>query len=80
MKRGTKPNERYSLAGVRGVLGKTQDELARRARLDQSQISTLEHRNDVKLTTLCRYAKALGGKIETAIVVGDERFVLDLPR
>ena len=49
-------------------------------RHDAGDVSVLEHRQDPKLSTLGRYAHALGGRIEAVVVVGDQRYILDLPR
>jgi hypothetical protein len=44
----------------------------------QGDVSKLEARQDVKLSTLERYVEALGGKVEVAVVVGDRRYRVDL--
>jgi autotransporter translocation and assembly factor TamB len=44
----------------------------------QGDVSRLEDREDVKLSTLARYAPALGGRVEVAVVVGGRRYFLDL--
>jgi predicted type IV restriction endonuclease len=44
----------------------------------QGDVSRLEGREDVKLSTLARYAVALGGSVEVAVVVNGRRYVLDL--
>lgn len=76
--RGTKTGHRYDLKTLRAALGKTQAEIAQAARMSQGDISRLEGREDVKLSTLARYAAALGGGVEVAVVVGGRRYVLDL--
>jgi DNA-binding Xre family transcriptional regulator len=78
--RGRKTGRRYTLATLRVALGKTQTEIAARAKMSQGDVSVLENREDVKLSTLARYAAALGGRIETAVVIGDRRYLLDLGR
>jgi hypothetical protein len=76
--RGTKTGRRFDLKTLRVALGKTQAEVAEAARMAQGDLSRLEGREDVKLSTLARYATALGGSVEVAIVVDGRRYVLDL--
>lgn len=59
-------------------LGKTQVEVAERAGMKQGDVSTLERRSDLKLSTLVRYVAALGGSVEVSVVVGSRRYLLDL--
>ena len=76
--RGTKVGRRYDLKTLRVALGKTQAEVADATRMAQGDVSRLEGREDVKLSTLARYAAALGGSVEVAVVVNGRRYVLDL--
>jgi hypothetical protein len=76
--RGTKAGRRYDLKTLRAALGKTQAEIAQAARMAQGDVSRLEGREDVKLSTLARYATALGGVVEVAVIVNGRRYVLDL--
>ena len=47
--------------------------------MDQSEISRVEQREDVKLSTLRRYAQAFDAEIEiTAVLKGGQRIRLDL--
>jgi hypothetical protein len=41
-------------------------------------VSKLESRQDVKLSTLKRYAESLGGKVDVVVVVGDRRYRIDI--
>lgn len=75
--RGLKTGRRHTLASLRVALGKTQVEIAERAGMAQGDVSTLERRSDSKLSTLERYAEALGGRLEVAVVIGDRRYLLD---
>jgi len=61
------------LARIRAERQVTQVELA--ARLDRSQgnISELERRSDVYLSSLREYVEALGGELEVSAVFGGER-------
>ncbi|MGA7121228.1 MAG: helix-turn-helix transcriptional regulator [Polyangiaceae bacterium] len=76
--RGTKTGRRYDLKTLRAALGRTQAEVAEAARMAQGDVSRLEGREDVKLSTLARYASALGGSVEVAVVVNGRHYVLDL--
>src|ERR1700733_11265847 len=76
--RGTKTGRRYDLKTLRAALGKTQAGVAEAARMAQGDVSRLEGREDVKLSTLARYAAALGGSVEVAVVVDGRRYLLDL--
>lgn len=76
--RGAKTGRRYGLKTLRVALGRTQAEVAEAARMAQGDVSRLEGREDVKLSTLARYASALGGSVEVAVVVNGRRYVLDL--
>jgi hypothetical protein len=76
--RGTKTGRRYDLKTLRSALGRTQAEVAHAAHMAQGDVSRLEGREDVKLSTLARYAATLGGSVEVAVVVDGRRYVLDL--
>jgi hypothetical protein len=70
---------RFSLRLLREALGKTQVDVAEKAEMNQSDLSKLEARDDVKLSTLVRYLAALGADIEvTAVVPNGRRFILDI--
>lgn len=58
------PKKAGSLATLRAGLGRTQGELAARAGMTQGEVSRLEHQQDLRLSTLERYAAALGAKVE----------------
>ena len=66
-----------ALGSARASRGVTQAELARRAKMTQSEISRVELRRDCLVSTLQRYATALDGElrlsvqIERTIVPGD---------
>ena len=52
-----------SLAALRRGLGLTQAQVAHRLGMTQSDVSKLERREDVRLSTLLAYARALGGRL-----------------
>ncbi len=74
--RGRKGAERVSLRSVREAMGKTQIDVARALETDQGEVSRIERRPDVMLSTLRRYATALGMRCEVAFVFADGRRVL----
>jgi transcriptional regulator with XRE-family HTH domain len=65
-----------NLRSLRESLGKTQDEIARRAAMTQSQLSRLERRDDHLLSTLRKYVRALGGDLEVVAVLRKKRVSL----
>lgn len=64
---------RFTLRLLREALGKTQAEVAEIAGMSQSDLSKLEARDDVKLSTLHRYLQALDATIEVAAVLKSGR-------
>ena len=64
------------LRALREAAGLTQEELAQRVDVTQSQLSKLEHREDFRLSTLRRYVAALGGQLEIVAVVDGKRIRL----
>lgn len=70
--------KRMSLRDVRKDLGRTQVQVATQAGMSQGDLSRMERRSDHLLSTLQRYAAALGGKLEVTIVRGDKRYELDM--
>jgi transcriptional regulator with XRE-family HTH domain len=76
--RGLGTHRRFELRTLRAALGKTQAEIARRAEMDQGDVSRLERREDAKLSTLVRYARALGGRLQVAVIVGGRQYLLDV--
>jgi HTH-type transcriptional regulator / antitoxin HipB len=57
-----------ALKQAREKAGLTQDELARRLKTKKTAISRIEnHANDIKLSTLEKFARALGKKLEVNI-------------
>jgi DNA-binding Xre family transcriptional regulator len=64
------------LRAIRELLGKTQVDLAEATDMTQSEVSRLERRPDVRLSTLKRVVEALGGEIEIFATFGDKRIRL----
>ena len=64
---------------VREAAGQTQIEVAQSARMDQSDVSRLENREnfgDCQVSTLQRYVAALGGHLELVAAFGDKKIIL----
>jgi len=76
--RGSKSGRRYGLKSLRVAIGKTQIDVAHETGMAQADVSNLEARQDVKLSTLKRYAESLGGKVDVVVVVGDRRYRIDI--
>ncbi len=70
---------RLSLRALREATGKTQSEVAMAAQMDQGDVSRLERRrdfDDAQVSTLRRYAAALGGQIELVMTFGNRRIIV----
>ncbi len=76
--RGLKKDRRVTLQALRVALGKTQADVAREADMAQGDVSKLEARSDSKVSTLARYAEAIGGKLDVGIVIDGRRYALDV--
>ena len=72
------PDRRVTLGLLRKALGKTQVDVARVAGIEQGDVSRLEARADMKVSTLTRYAAAIGGELDVAVVIGGRRYRLDV--
>jgi predicted transcriptional regulator/DNA-binding XRE family transcriptional regulator len=60
------------LRDIRQLAGVTQLELARRLNIDQTAVSRLEKRDDIRLSTLRGYIEALGATLRIDASFGDE--------
>ena len=69
-----------TLAALRRDLGLTQAQVARRLRMTQSDVSKLERRENVRLSTLQAYARALGGQLTVTFVGGEQAREIRLGR
>jgi DNA-binding XRE family transcriptional regulator len=56
------------LREVRAACELTQEQLAERLNIDQPNVSRLENRSDVHVSTLADYVGALGGRLELLAV------------
>lgn len=78
VRRGPRTDRRFSLALLRGSQDLSQAQLAKKAKLTQSEISRAELRNDCLVSTLERYAKALGGELALTIKIDGRRYPITL--
>ena len=67
-----------ALTAVREARGVTQVEVARTWGTTQSNVSRFEHAQDTYVSTLMRYAAALGGRLELRVVFPDQAVDLTL--
>ena len=65
--------EALELAAIRKELGLTQVDVAGRLGVSQGNVSELERREDLYLSTLREYIEALGGRLELTAVFDEER-------
>lgn len=77
--RGLRKDRKLPLRALREASNKTQEEIAKAAGMDQSEISRVEQRDDLRLSTLRRYAKALDAELEiVAVLATGHRIKLEL--
>ncbi len=62
--RGLRKNARAGLKTLRNAMGVTQVAIAEASDIAQGEVSRLERREDMMLSTLRRYIEALGGELE----------------
>ena len=80
--RPRKGEERGSLRMLREGMGRSQAEVAAALGTDQGEVSRIERRGDLRLSTLRRYAEAVGARLEVAFVfdeAGRRRAVIEDP-
>lgn len=68
VRRGPKGVVRLPLRTIREGAGKTQAQVARVLETDQGEVSRIERRSDMLLSTLRKYAAALGATCEVTLV------------
>ena len=64
------------LRALRKAANLTQAEMAPLIAMTQSELSRLERRDDVHVSTLARYVRALGGKLKIVAEIGKKKVVL----
>ena len=68
-----------SLAELRQASNKTQVEMSEASGIAQGEVSKIEHRDDMLMSTLRRYVEALGAKVEiVAEFPRGHRIIIDL--
>lgn len=68
--------ENLALNELRRKLSMTQEQVAHLMGVTQENISQVERRNEILLSTLIKYIEALGGTLEVTAHVGDQRVSL----
>jgi DNA-binding XRE family transcriptional regulator len=69
-------DDALELAELRKHRNITQVQLAQALGISQGNVSQLEHRQQLYISTLREYVEALGGRLELAAVFGEERVPL----
>lgn len=68
--------EEMALGEIRAASGLSQEEMARRLKVNQAQVSRLEKRVDLKISTLSRVVGALGGRLQVTAKFGGKTVTL----
>ena len=76
---GTEPRSVNGLAGLRRHFGLTQAELAPRVGTSQSDLSKLERRGDIRVSSLRGYVEALGGRLRLLFISHGEQVEIRWP-
>lgn len=71
-RRGHSRAEGETLAEARASAGLTQSEVAQRLGISQSDVSKLERRSDVRVSTLRAYARAIGARLYVGLQGPDD--------
>jgi DNA-binding XRE family transcriptional regulator len=71
-------DDALALAQLRQARHLTQVQLAETLGISQGNVSRLESRNDIYLSTLRGYVEALGGHLEIAAVFDDQRLPVNI--
>lgn len=67
-----------TLSVLRRSRGLTQEAVASRAKITQSEVSRAELRSDCRVSTLRRYAEALGGELVTYVQIDGRKYKIAL--
>jgi DNA-binding transcriptional regulator YiaG len=67
-----------TLAEVRRAIGLTQIQMAEVLGMSQGDVSKLERRENLHLTTLCRFIEATGGRLRISATYGDTEIALQV--
>ncbi|MDI6029345.1 helix-turn-helix transcriptional regulator [Corticibacterium sp. UT-5YL-CI-8] len=63
----------YNLRELRALVGRTQEDVSARTGFKQTNISRLEKRDDMKLSTLRDYVESLGGTLKIVADVAGKK-------
>ncbi|MEI7891532.1 MAG: helix-turn-helix transcriptional regulator [Myxococcales bacterium] len=74
--RGLYAHRKIRLRTLRVAIGMTQADVAQSGHLMQGQVSGMEAGGDHKVSTLTRYAMAIGGELDVAIIIDGRRYSL----
>ena len=66
--RGLRKDARLPLSALREAAGKTQSTVAQSASIDQAEVSRVERRDDMLVSTLRKYLAALDAELELVAV------------
>ncbi len=66
----------HRLFNARRAIGMSQVEVAAEMGVTQANVSRIERASDLQLSTLDKYVRALGGRLELRVVFDDEEVVL----
>lgn len=72
-------SDALALAEIRERRGLTQVDVARAMQTSQANVSKLERREEVYLSTLRDFVEALGGELELAAVFAEDRIAIARP-
>lgn len=78
IRRGPDRERKLTLSILRKSQDLTQAQIAERAGISQSEISRAEQRSDCLLSTIDRYAKALGGELRIAVRIGGRDYPISM--
>jgi len=67
--------EEYSLQALRALQKKTQKQVAKQLGITQDNVSRLENRSDILLSTLRHYIEAIGGELDIQVKLPDKKSV-----
>lgn len=68
--------KRATLGEIRRAIGLTQIQMAEMLGISQGDVSKLERRHNLHLTTLCRFIEATGGQLRISATYGDTEIAL----
>lgn len=69
--------KKLTLADIREQQGLTQEKVAKRAKITQSEVSRTELREDYRMSTLERYVAALGGELILQIKINGQLYAVE---